>query len=91
MEAAQLSLVTHKKLWRDFHLDPFDKPGFAPRVDRYRKHTAQYAAKEGRDPFCAVITPDEYAIALNDTLIDEQSGEAAGKRRKLPIGNYVTT
>jgi hypothetical protein len=66
------------------------KVGASRGVQRNGQHPAQQTAVEGGDPLGTVLSPKQYAVALADALLGQESGESAGKARQIPVRADVT-
>src|SRR6202041_3445689 len=58
-------------------------------VQGHSKHAAQHAPVKGRNPFCAVFTPDQNTVALTHASRIEQRSKSPGKLRQLPICRHA--
>src|SRR5580658_9087768 len=66
------------------------KVGATGGVKRNGQHAAQHAAVEGGDPLGTIFSPKHDAVALDDTVVGQESGESAGEARQIAVGADVT-
>ena len=78
--------VAHNQLWFDVRSHPMGKLGIAISIERHHQNTAKDAAVERRDPFSAVLGPENNAIARANVLLLEECREPAGQPRNVAVG-----
>ena len=78
--------VAHNQFWFDIRSDPLGKLGAAIRIERHHQNTAKDAAVERRDPFSAVLGPEDNTIACANVLLLEECREPAGQPRNVAVG-----
>ena len=71
-----------------------DAPGevhIASGVEGNHQDSTQHAAKECRDPLCAVPSPQHHALANGHVALDQSGGEALRQMRQFSIAARILT
>ena len=87
---AQQERVAHGEFGVDVRSHARGKFGSSGGVERNGQNAAQQTAVEGGDPLGAVFSPEQDAVALDDTVLGQKRSEAAGEARQIAVCGDVT-